>query len=191
MLQVLLELVYYSQYLVAIHFYSLPCSYIPTENLNIFSKYHSGITAEEKDVKSRIPSVDHLVLGFSIKPLLSCHNCKLLAVVAVSKHLVAYIWCSKNDDNRSIVTYKASRDIADDQTVRVDKKLGWEVDGISPWRPVTYNEIQNILVEYQKATFLSFSNKVNSNSQFQPNRVRLRIIEWKPSLARSTLLTLL
>lgn len=154
MLLVLLELVCYLQYLVAIHFSSSPCFYLPTENLNILSFSLSGITAQDKDVQNWIPSLDHLVLGISIKPLLPCQCCKLLAVVAVSKHLVAYIWGSKNGDNRSIVTYKASTDIADDPPGRP----------VSPWRPVTDNEIQNILIEYQKATFLSFPNQVNSDS---------------------------
>ena len=118
MLLVLLELVCYSQYLVAIHFYSSPCFYLPTENLNILSFSRSGITAQDKDVQNWKPSLDHLVLGISIKPLFYCHNCKLLVVVAVSKHLVAYIWGSKNGDNRSIVTYKASTDIADDPPIK-------------------------------------------------------------------------
>ena len=123
MLLELLELVDYSQYLVAIHFYSSPCFYLPTENLNFFSSFsRSGITAQHSDVQAEF-------LGISIKPLLSCHNCKLLAVVVVSKHLVAYILGSKNGDNRSIVTNKASTDIADDQTVRVDKILIWLARG--------------------------------------------------------------
>ena len=49
---------------------------------------------------------------------------------------------------------------------------------------VAGNEIQNILFEYQKVTFLSFQyNDVIGT--------RLRAVIWKPALARSILLTLL
>ena len=116
MLLVLLELVCYSQYLVAIHFFSSPCFYLSSEKLNIFMTVDIifPITVQDDDIKKWTPSVDRLVSVSLIKPLLPCQYCILLAVLAVSKHLVAYTWGSKNGDNRSIVTYKASTDIADD-----------------------------------------------------------------------------
>ena len=120
MLLVFLELVCYSQYLVAIHFFSSPCFYLSSEKLNIFMTVDIifPITVQDDDIKKWTPSVDRLVSVSLIKPLLPCQYCILLAVLAVSKHLVAYIWGSKNGDNRSIVTYKASTDIADDPPIK-------------------------------------------------------------------------